>query len=75
MQLSTNDITVSDVDTPPKDLLIWLVSPPKYGFIENTRTGEKCLCDGMQIFCVWSLLQETELTLAHDVTNCNCYSE
>uniref|UniRef100_A0A3Q3BPI3 Fraser extracellular matrix complex subunit 1 n=1 Tax=Haplochromis burtoni TaxID=8153 RepID=A0A3Q3BPI3_HAPBU len=39
VQLSTNDITVSDVDTPPKDLLIWLVSPPKYGFIENTRTG------------------------------------
>uniref|UniRef100_A0AAX7VKR4 Fraser extracellular matrix complex subunit 1 n=1 Tax=Astatotilapia calliptera TaxID=8154 RepID=A0AAX7VKR4_ASTCA len=54
VQLSTNDITVSDVDTPPKDLLIWLVSPPKYGFIENTRTGEKCLCDGMQIF--WSVV-------------------
>lgn len=52
MQLSTNDITVSHVDTPPKDLLIWLVSPPKYGFLENTRRGEKC--DGMQIF--WSVV-------------------
>ncbi|XP_035766601.1 extracellular matrix protein FRAS1 [Neolamprologus brichardi] len=39
VQLSTNDITVSHVDTPPKDLLIWLVSPPKYGFLENTRRG------------------------------------
>ncbi|XP_074526804.1 extracellular matrix organizing protein FRAS1 [Halichoeres trimaculatus] len=35
--LSTNHIAVSDQDTPRKDLLVWLVSPPKYGFIENTR--------------------------------------
>lgn len=40
VQLSTNHIIVSDLDTPRKDLLIWLVSPPKYGFIENTNRGE-----------------------------------
>jgi len=40
VQLSTNHIIVSDLDTPRKDLLVWLVSPPKYGFIENTRRGE-----------------------------------
>ncbi|XP_051278840.1 extracellular matrix protein FRAS1 isoform X2 [Dicentrarchus labrax] len=39
VQLSTNHIIVSDLDTPQKDLLVWLVSPPKYGFIENTNTG------------------------------------
>ncbi|XP_056274598.1 extracellular matrix protein FRAS1 [Pseudoliparis swirei] len=39
VQLSTNHIIVSDLDTPRKDLLVWLVSPPKYGFIENTRRG------------------------------------
>ncbi|KAM4616687.1 extracellular matrix organizing protein FRAS1 [Polymixia lowei] len=39
VQLSTNHIIVSDLDTPKKDLLVWLVSPPKYGFIENTRRG------------------------------------
>ncbi|KAM6930976.1 extracellular matrix organizing protein FRAS1 [Xenentodon cancila] len=39
VQLSTNHIIVSDVDTPRKDLLIWLVTPPKYGFIENTKRG------------------------------------
>ncbi|XP_028271091.1 extracellular matrix organizing protein FRAS1 isoform X8 [Parambassis ranga] len=39
VQLSTNHIIVSDVDTPKKDLLVWLVQPPKYGFIENTRRG------------------------------------
>ncbi|XP_069025425.1 extracellular matrix organizing protein FRAS1 isoform X2 [Embiotoca jacksoni] len=39
VQLSTNHIIVSDVDTPRKDLLVWLVSPPKYGFIENTNRG------------------------------------
>lgn len=43
MQLSTNHIIVSDLDTPRKDLLVWLVSPPKYGFIENTRRGERGL--------------------------------
>uniref|UniRef100_A0A3Q2DG67 Fraser extracellular matrix complex subunit 1 n=1 Tax=Cyprinodon variegatus TaxID=28743 RepID=A0A3Q2DG67_CYPVA len=35
--LSTNHITVSDVETPAADLQIWLVSPPKYGYIENTK--------------------------------------
>uniref|UniRef100_A0A3Q3MY85 Fraser extracellular matrix complex subunit 1 n=1 Tax=Mastacembelus armatus TaxID=205130 RepID=A0A3Q3MY85_9TELE len=39
VQLSTNHIIVSDLDTPRKDLLVWLISPPKYGFIENTKTG------------------------------------
>ncbi|KAM7019160.1 LOW QUALITY PROTEIN: extracellular matrix organizing protein FRAS1 [Tautogolabrus adspersus] len=39
VQLSTDHITVSDLDTPRKELLVWLVSPPKYGFIENTRRG------------------------------------
>ncbi|XP_071779938.2 extracellular matrix organizing protein FRAS1 [Centroberyx gerrardi] len=39
VQLSTNHIIVSDLDTPKKDLLVWLVSPPKYGFIENTKRG------------------------------------
>ncbi|KAF0034366.1 hypothetical protein F2P81_014432 [Scophthalmus maximus] len=40
VQLSTNHITVvSDLDTPRKDLLVWLVTPPKYGFIENTKRG------------------------------------
>ncbi|XP_028297024.1 extracellular matrix protein FRAS1-like, partial [Gouania willdenowi] len=39
VQLSTNHIMVSDVETPRTDLLIWLVSPPKYGFIENTKKG------------------------------------
>ncbi|XP_041644401.1 extracellular matrix protein FRAS1 [Cheilinus undulatus] len=39
VQLSTNHITVSDLDTPRKDLLVWLVIPPKFGFIENTRRG------------------------------------
>ncbi|XP_030272850.1 extracellular matrix organizing protein FRAS1 isoform X1 [Sparus aurata] len=39
VQLSTNHIIVSDLDTPMKDLLVWLISPPKYGFIENTNRG------------------------------------
>uniref|UniRef100_A0A672YI55 VWFC domain-containing protein n=1 Tax=Sphaeramia orbicularis TaxID=375764 RepID=A0A672YI55_9TELE len=39
VQLSTNHIIVSDQDTPRKDLLVWLISPPKYGFIENTKPG------------------------------------
>lgn len=34
---------VSDLDTPRKDLLVWLVSPPKYGHIENTKKGEALL--------------------------------
>ncbi|KAF7657675.1 hypothetical protein LDENG_00023850, partial [Lucifuga dentata] len=37
VQLSTNHIIVSDLDTPRKDLLVWLVHPPKYGFIENAK--------------------------------------
>lgn len=43
MKLSTNHIIVSDLDTPRKDLLVWLVSPPKYGHIENTKKGEALL--------------------------------
>ncbi|XP_029366253.1 extracellular matrix organizing protein FRAS1 isoform X2 [Echeneis naucrates] len=39
VQLSSNHIVVSDLDTPRKDLLVWLVSPPKHGFIENTKRG------------------------------------
>ncbi|XP_056136283.1 extracellular matrix protein FRAS1 [Lampris incognitus] len=39
VQLSTNHIIVSDLDTPKKDLMVWLISPPKYGFIENTGRG------------------------------------
>ncbi|KTF97312.1 hypothetical protein cypCar_00002394 [Cyprinus carpio] len=37
VQLSANHIIASDPDTPRKDLLVWLMSPPKYGFIENTK--------------------------------------
>ncbi|XP_017560623.2 extracellular matrix protein FRAS1 [Pygocentrus nattereri] len=37
VQLSANHIIASDPDTPKKDLLVWLISPPKYGFIENTK--------------------------------------
>ncbi|XP_076856944.1 extracellular matrix organizing protein FRAS1 isoform X2 [Brachyhypopomus gauderio] len=37
VQLSANHIIASDPDTPQKDLLVWLISPPKYGFIENTK--------------------------------------
>ncbi|XP_029574000.1 extracellular matrix organizing protein FRAS1 [Salmo trutta] len=36
VQLSTNHIIVSDLDTPNKDLLVWMITVPKYGFIENT---------------------------------------
>ncbi|XP_029959982.1 extracellular matrix organizing protein FRAS1 [Salarias fasciatus] len=39
VQLSTSHIVVSDGDTPSKDLLVWLATPPKYGFIENTGRG------------------------------------
>uniref|UniRef100_A0A4W4DQF0 VWFC domain-containing protein n=1 Tax=Electrophorus electricus TaxID=8005 RepID=A0A4W4DQF0_ELEEL len=39
VQLSANHIIASDPDTPKKDLLVWLISPPKYGFIENTKRG------------------------------------
>ncbi|XP_051540724.1 extracellular matrix organizing protein FRAS1-like [Myxocyprinus asiaticus] len=37
VQLSANHIIASDPDMPRKDLLVWLISPPKYGFIENTK--------------------------------------
>ncbi|XP_031426498.1 extracellular matrix protein FRAS1 [Clupea harengus] len=37
VQLSANHILATDPDTSKKDLMVWLVSPPKYGFIENTR--------------------------------------
>ncbi|TSN86075.1 Extracellular matrix protein FRAS1 [Bagarius yarrelli] len=37
VQLSANHIIASDPDTSQKDLLVWLISPPKYGFIENTK--------------------------------------
>lgn len=45
MKLSSSHIKVGDLDTPRKDLLLWLVNPPKYGHIENTKRGEACLCD------------------------------
>lgn len=44
MQLSTNHIMVSDLDTPRQDLMVWLVSPPSYGYIENTKRGEMFAC-------------------------------
>lgn len=40
MKLSADHIRVSDLDTPRKDLLLWLVSPPKFGRIENAKRGE-----------------------------------
>lgn len=40
VKLSADHIKVSDLDTPRKDLLLWLVSPPKFGRIENARRGE-----------------------------------
>uniref|UniRef100_A0AAV2MQE8 Uncharacterized protein n=1 Tax=Knipowitschia caucasica TaxID=637954 RepID=A0AAV2MQE8_KNICA len=39
VQLTAADISVTDQDTPRKELLMWLVSIPKYGFIENTKPG------------------------------------
>ncbi|KAJ8398108.1 hypothetical protein AAFF_G00431850 [Aldrovandia affinis] len=39
VQLSTNHIIATDPDKPLKELLVWLISPPKYGFIENTKPG------------------------------------
>ncbi|XP_036384589.1 extracellular matrix protein FRAS1-like [Megalops cyprinoides] len=35
MQLSASNITAAVVDTPIQDRLLWLKSPPKYGFIKN----------------------------------------
>lgn len=40
LQLSTNHISIGGQDTPTKDLFVWLIRPPKYGFIENTKRGE-----------------------------------
>ncbi|KAM8864960.1 extracellular matrix organizing protein FRAS1 isoform 2-T3 [Synchiropus picturatus] len=39
VQLSTNHIIVSDLDTPRKELQVWLVSPPRFGYIQNTGKG------------------------------------
>ncbi|XP_035235651.1 extracellular matrix protein FRAS1 isoform X1 [Anguilla anguilla] len=39
VQISANHIIAADPDTPMKELLVWLISPPKYGFIENTKPG------------------------------------
>ncbi|XP_023814674.1 extracellular matrix protein FRAS1 isoform X2 [Oryzias latipes] len=39
LQLSTNHISIGGQDTPTKDLFVWLIRPPKYGFIENTKRG------------------------------------
>lgn len=44
VQLSASHIIASDPDTPRKDLLVWLISPPKYGFIENTKQGKSFGC-------------------------------
>ncbi|CAM4540352.1 unnamed protein product [Leuciscus chuanchicus] len=46
VQLSANHIIASDPDTSRKDLLVWLVSPPKYGYIENTK---KALIGGSHV--------------------------
>ncbi|CAB1319256.1 unnamed protein product [Coregonus sp. 'balchen'] len=46
VQLSTSHINVSDLDTPNKDLLVWMISVPKYGFIENTRGSGVCGSEG-----------------------------
>ncbi|XP_059921872.1 extracellular matrix protein FRAS1 isoform X2 [Gadus macrocephalus] len=40
VQLSTNQIIVSDLNTSRKELLLWLVTPPKYGFIERKSHTE-----------------------------------
>ncbi|KAF7205299.1 extracellular matrix organizing protein FRAS1 isoform X2 [Nothobranchius furzeri] len=37
--LSTNHIAVLDDDSSRTDLLVWIVAPPKYGFIENINRG------------------------------------
>ncbi|XP_072289092.1 extracellular matrix organizing protein FRAS1, partial [Eucyclogobius newberryi] len=39
VQLTTAHIAVTDQDTPGSELLVWLVGPPKYGSIENTKPG------------------------------------
>ncbi|XP_037832589.1 extracellular matrix protein FRAS1 isoform X2 [Kryptolebias marmoratus] len=39
VQLSSNHIAVSGVDASGSALLVWLISPPKYGFIENAFRG------------------------------------
>ncbi|XP_071256392.1 extracellular matrix organizing protein FRAS1-like [Salvelinus alpinus] len=51
VQLSTNHIIVSDLDTPIEDLLVWMISAPKYGFIENT-IGRVGLMGGSNTFIV-----------------------
>ena len=70
MQLSTNHIIVSDLDTPMKDLLVWLVSPPKYGFIENTNRGEilSCMC---AIRCEAAVAADSSGQTSGSVTNKN----
>ncbi|KAG2466459.1 FRAS1 protein, partial [Polypterus senegalus] len=37
--LSDKNIHIADPDTPKKDILIRLITPPKYGYIENTKGG------------------------------------
>uniref|UniRef100_H3DH31 Fraser extracellular matrix complex subunit 1 n=1 Tax=Tetraodon nigroviridis TaxID=99883 RepID=H3DH31_TETNG len=61
VKLSTNHITVSDLDTPRKDLLVWLVSPPKYGHIENIKK-DKRFGDG------WSSLADSPFSV-EDMTS------
>ncbi|XP_013870055.1 extracellular matrix organizing protein FRAS1 [Austrofundulus limnaeus] len=39
VQLSANHIAVSGVDPSSSVLLVWIVDPPKHGFIENTFRG------------------------------------
>ncbi|XP_061586644.1 extracellular matrix protein FRAS1 isoform X2 [Cololabis saira] len=63
VQLSTNHIIVSDVDTPRKDLLIWLVTPPKYGSIENTKTGGSL--SGSQVVTTDAPFSVEDLTSDH----------
>uniref|UniRef100_A0A3Q2PFS0 Fraser extracellular matrix complex subunit 1 n=1 Tax=Fundulus heteroclitus TaxID=8078 RepID=A0A3Q2PFS0_FUNHE len=57
--LSSNHITVSDVETPSTDLQVWLVSPPKYGFIENTnRVGGSRIVTPAAPFSVEDLVSD-----------------
>ncbi|XP_066568203.1 extracellular matrix organizing protein FRAS1 isoform X2 [Amia ocellicauda] len=39
VKLSSSNIVATDPDTPKKDLLVWLITTPKYGFIENKKRG------------------------------------
>ncbi|AWP07675.1 putative extracellular matrix protein FRAS1 [Scophthalmus maximus] len=74
VQLSTNHITVvSDLDTPRKDLLVWLVTPPKYGFIENTKRGEEknYTPADQQVVRAWRAPKKTSLSRSNADAICH----